>query len=175
MMAGSFHCSERSELVDCDSLATLLTKRGSGKCMDFMPFLPETEKSRNTSLPAPPDNSIYCINTRLITSSDELYCVNGSVRNARVRITALHRQLVEVRIPQTGEVQFTELDSQRSTPSCVVLDLRTDAFAHSQLYTALSRVRNCDDIPALFSGKNEERETENIIYFSLLLQNNPRG
>ncbi|KAG1905630.1 uncharacterized protein F5891DRAFT_931637, partial [Suillus fuscotomentosus] len=52
----------------------------------------------------------------------------------------------------------------------VVLDLRTDAFAHDQLYTVLSKVRNRHDIPALFSGTNEERETENIIYSSLLLQ-----
>jgi len=50
-----------------------------------------------------------------------------------------------------------------------VLDLRSDAFAHCQLYTALSRVRNHDDIRILFAPNNEERDTANIVYKSLPL------
>ncbi|KIK48322.1 hypothetical protein CY34DRAFT_72376 [Suillus luteus UH-Slu-Lm8-n1] len=50
-----------------------------------------------------------------------------------------------------------------------VVDVRTDGFAHGQLYTVLSRVRNRRDIRALWSQANEERETANVVYPSLLL------
>ncbi|KAG1815138.1 uncharacterized protein BJ212DRAFT_1224568, partial [Suillus subaureus] len=49
-----------------------------------------------------------------------------------------------------------------------VVDLRTDEFAHGQLYTALSRVRNQCDVRTLWSPTNEERETTNVVYSSLL-------
>ncbi|KAG2757936.1 hypothetical protein P692DRAFT_20710407, partial [Suillus brevipes Sb2] len=50
-----------------------------------------------------------------------------------------------------------------------VVDVRTDGFAHGQLYTALSRVRNRRDIRVLWSQANEGRETANVVYSSLLL------
>ncbi|KAG2753344.1 hypothetical protein P692DRAFT_20722548, partial [Suillus brevipes Sb2] len=50
-----------------------------------------------------------------------------------------------------------------------VVDVRTDGFAHGQLYTALSRVRNRRDIRALWSQANEERETANVFCPSLFL------
>jgi hypothetical protein len=107
-----------------------------------------------------------------------------------VRITALHSHFVEVQIPQTGEVhclpritfsfnpawsswtvnrkQFplrhayatTFNGSQDLTLRRAVVDVRTDGFAHGQLYTALSRVRNRRDIRTLWSDTNEDsRET----------------
>ncbi|KAG2757181.1 hypothetical protein P692DRAFT_20712778 [Suillus brevipes Sb2] len=53
-----------------------------------------------------------------------------------------------------------------------VLDLRTDAFAHAQLYTALSRVRNHCDTQMLLSTMNEEKVKANVVetlryYFKL--------
>ncbi|KAG2743147.1 hypothetical protein P692DRAFT_20810564 [Suillus brevipes Sb2] len=124
---------------------------------------------------------------------------NGLVRNARVRITALHRRFVEVEIPQTGEIhclpritftfnpprsswtvnrkQFplraayatTFNGCQGLTLQKAVLDLRTDSFAHGQLYTAVSRVRCRRDVRALFGEDNEEKTTANVVYRHLLL------
>ncbi|KAG1719480.1 hypothetical protein EDD22DRAFT_791636, partial [Suillus occidentalis] len=51
----------------------------------------------------------------------------------------------------------------------LVLDLRTDSFAHGQLYTAVSRVRRRGDIRALFGEENEEKTTANVVYKHLLL------
>ncbi|KAG2742226.1 hypothetical protein P692DRAFT_201725486, partial [Suillus brevipes Sb2] len=45
--------------------------------------------------------------------------------------------------------------SQGLTLQKAVLDLRTDSFAHGQLYTALSRVRGRRDIQALFREDKE--------------------
>ncbi|KAG1805850.1 uncharacterized protein BJ212DRAFT_1283206 [Suillus subaureus] len=42
-------------------------------------------------------------------------------------------------------------DCQGLTLRRAILDLRTDVFAHGQLYTALFRARNRRDIQALFS------------------------
>ncbi|KAG2335347.1 hypothetical protein BDR05DRAFT_832727, partial [Suillus weaverae] len=94
----------------------------------------------------------------------------GLVRNARVCITSLHRRSVEVQIPQTEEIHCLPHITFAFNPACsswtvdrkqfplrpayattfngsqgltlekTVLDLRTDSFAHGQLYTALSRV-----------------------------------
>ncbi|KAG1888976.1 uncharacterized protein F5891DRAFT_81884 [Suillus fuscotomentosus] len=50
-----------------------------------------------------------------------------------------------------------------------VLDLRTDSFAHGQLYTALSRVRCRRDIRALFAETEDEKTTANVVYKHLLL------
>ncbi|KAG2056793.1 ATP-dependent DNA helicase PIF1, partial [Suillus hirtellus] len=49
-----------------------------------------------------------------------------------------------------------------------VLDLRTDSFAHGQLYTALSRVRCRRDIRTLFPSEGEEKTTANVVYRQLL-------
>lgn len=123
----------------------------------------------------------------------------GLVRNARVRITALHRRFVEVQLLNNLEIhcipritfsfhpyrsswtvnrkQFplrlayaTTFNScQGLTLSRTVLDLRTDPFAHGQLCTALSRVRNREDSLCLFGRGNEDRDTANVVYKSLLL------
>ncbi|KAG2047535.1 hypothetical protein BDR06DRAFT_897183, partial [Suillus hirtellus] len=124
--------------------------------------------------------------------------VKGLVRNARVCITALHRRFIEVQIPETEErhclpritstfnppgsswtvnrKQFplraayatTFNGSQGLTLQKAVLDLRTDSFAHGQLYTALSRVRGRRHIQALFR-EQEEETTANVVYRRLLL------
>jgi ATP-dependent exoDNAse (exonuclease V) alpha subunit len=124
---------------------------------------------------------------------------NGLVRNARVRINSLHRRFVEVEIPRTGELhclpritfsfnparsswtvnrkQFplrpayatTFNGCQGLTLQRAVLDLRTDSFAHGQLYTALSRVRCRRDIRTLFPQGDKKNATANIVYKHLLL------
>ncbi|KIK34665.1 hypothetical protein CY34DRAFT_97558 [Suillus luteus UH-Slu-Lm8-n1] len=55
--------------------------------------------------------------------------------------------------PSTNVVEHrrTFNGCQGLTLERAVLDVRTDAFAHGQLYTVLLRVRNRDDIRALFS------------------------
>ncbi|KAF9229880.1 hypothetical protein BU15DRAFT_57771, partial [Melanogaster broomeanus] len=49
------------------------------------------------------------------------------------------------------------------------VDLRTECFAHGQLYTALSRVRRRSDSIVLFTPSNTQLSTSNIVYSSLLL------
>lgn len=50
-----------------------------------------------------------------------------------------------------------------------VLDLRTEVFAHGQLYTAVSRVRCRDHSRVLLSDSNHDRTTANVVYRELLL------
>ena len=50
-----------------------------------------------------------------------------------------------------------------------VLDLRTEVFAHGQLYTALSRIRIRQNIMVLYSEDHEDHTTKNIVYKDLLL------
>jgi hypothetical protein len=50
-----------------------------------------------------------------------------------------------------------------------VLNLRCEVFAHGQLYTALSRIRNRADSRVLFSEDHGEPLTTNVVYKELLL------
>ena len=50
----------------------------------------------------------------------------------------------------------------------VVLDIRTQVFAHGQLYTALSRVREKNTIQIL-TENNADKSTLNVVYKQLLL------
>ncbi|KAG2745962.1 hypothetical protein P692DRAFT_20740374 [Suillus brevipes Sb2] len=123
----------------------------------------------------------------------------GLVRNVRVRVTALHRCFVKVQllnnlehhcIPRitfsfrpicsswtVNRKQFplrlayatTFNGCQGLTLSCTVLDLRTDVFAHSQIYTSLSHVKRREDTLCLFADGNENSDCVNIVYKSLLL------
>ncbi|KAG2737844.1 hypothetical protein P692DRAFT_20760702 [Suillus brevipes Sb2] len=123
----------------------------------------------------------------------------GLVRNARVRVTALHRRFVEVQLLNNLEhhcipritFSFRPLRSswtvnrkqfplrlayattfngcQGLTLSRTVLDLRTDVFAHGQLYTALSRVKRREDTLCLFAEGSEDKDCANVVYKSLLL------
>jgi hypothetical protein len=133
-------------------------------------------------------NAIYAIQRNLSVEK-------GLARNHRVRIVALHRRFLEVQISNTTEthclpritfafnprgsnwtVNRTQFPlraayattfnvSQALTLHCTVLDLRNDAFAHGQLYTALSNVQH-DAIRILFAPNNEDRDTANIVYKS---------
>ena len=51
----------------------------------------------------------------------------------------------------------------------VVLDLTTPVFAHGQLYTSLSRVRQGNDVHVLLSPDNHDCQTNNIVHQQLLL------
>ena len=123
----------------------------------------------------------------------------GLVRNARVQISALHRRFIEVRLLQSNQThciprisfdfnpagsdwtvqrrQFplrlayatTFNGCQGLTLAKTALDLRIDPFAHGQLYTALSRVRSRQDSLVIFSTTNDEQETANVVFPSLLL------
>ncbi|OBZ79596.1 ATP-dependent DNA helicase PIF1 [Grifola frondosa] len=53
---------------------------------------------------------------------------------------------------------------QGLTLDCTILDLRTSVFAHGQLYTALSRVRNRLSCHILFPSENTNNTTENVVY-----------
>ena len=50
-----------------------------------------------------------------------------------------------------------------------VLDLRIDPFAHGELYTALSRVRNRAHTLAFFAESNEYHTMANVVYWNSLL------
>jgi ATP-dependent exoDNAse (exonuclease V) alpha subunit len=50
-----------------------------------------------------------------------------------------------------------------------VLDLRSPVFAHGQLYTALTRIRERDHGRALFAPDNVLGETINVVSKELLL------
>jgi len=51
----------------------------------------------------------------------------------------------------------------------VVLDLTDPVFAHGQLDTSLSRVRQSSDIRILLSENNQDCQTANIVHHQLLL------
>lgn len=56
-----------------------------------------------------------------------------------------------------------------------VLDLRTDSFAHIQLYTAVSAVCCRRGIRALFGAENEEETTANVVYRRSLIVMSGKG
>ncbi|KAG7429200.1 ATP-dependent DNA helicase pif1 [Fusarium oxysporum f. sp. raphani] len=51
----------------------------------------------------------------------------------------------------------------------VVLDLRDSVFAHGQLYTSLSRVRQQSDLRVLLAEHDELTDTMNVVHYQLLL------
>jgi hypothetical protein len=55
---------------------------------------------------------------------------------------------------------------QGMTLDKVVIDLRTEVFAHGQLYTALSRIRNKDDARILMP--TDRVMTKNVVYQALI-------
>ena len=59
--------------------------------------------------------------------------------------------------------------SEGLTLDRAVLDLRQGVFAHGQLYTGLSRIRQRDDGRILFSATNVARLTNNVVSKELLL------
>ncbi|KAG1873565.1 hypothetical protein DFJ58DRAFT_695725 [Suillus subalutaceus] len=109
----------------------------------------------------------------------------GMVRNARVRVVALHRRFVRIQLINTSESHCIPLINFASHPNCpswisnkrqfplrrayattldgcqcltlarTVLDFRTD---HGQLYTALSEVRTRRHTMCLFAEANEGQD-----------------
>ncbi|CAG8811436.1 11804_t:CDS:2, partial [Racocetra persica] len=58
--------------------------------------------------------------------------------------------------------------SQGLTLDRIIIDLRTHVFAHGQLYTAISRVKNKDDCLILLPESNTTAKTVNIVYKELI-------
>lgn len=64
----------------------------------------------------------------------------------------------------------TTLNScQGLTLDRIIIDLRTPVFAHGQLYTSLSRVRQRDHARILLAEDNVDATTVNVVYSHLLL------
>ena len=81
-----------------------------------------------------------------------------------------HGFLLHVRGHPLRLAYATTFNSRQGlTLTRAAIDLRIDPFAHGQLYTALSRVRHRDDCFLIFSEENEERDSANVVYKSLLL------
>jgi ATP-dependent exoDNAse (exonuclease V) alpha subunit len=58
--------------------------------------------------------------------------------------------------------------SQGQSLHHVGVDLRSPVFTHGQLYVALLRTTNVRGLSVLFSPKNENRLTDNIVYPEVL-------
>jgi hypothetical protein len=58
---------------------------------------------------------------------------------------------------------------QGLTLNRIVIDLRTPVFAHGQLYTSLSRVRQREDARLLVCDDNLDCTTANVVHRRLLL------
>ncbi|CAG8448198.1 15067_t:CDS:2, partial [Cetraspora pellucida] len=57
---------------------------------------------------------------------------------------------------------------QGLTLNCAVIDLRTNVFAHGQLYTAISRVKNRTHALILLPNNNSETKALNVVYEELI-------
>ena len=60
--------------------------------------------------------------------------------------------------------------SQGQTLTRVGLDLENPVFAHGQLYVALSRVTDAQNLQVLFAPDNHDKQTMNIVYREVLDQ-----
>lgn len=78
--------------------------------------------------------------------------------------TVLRRQ-----IPLRLAYACTFNSCQGLTLDRCVVDLRTPVFAHGQLYTSLTRVRNRGDLRAIFEQSDTEKTTANIVFPEILL------
>jgi hypothetical protein len=72
-------------------------------------------------------------------------------------------------IPLRPAYATTFNSCQGLTLDRIVIDLRTKVFAHGQLYTSLSRVRQREHARLLVSEDNADSTTANIVYRRLLL------
>ena len=94
----------------------------------------------------------------------EMYGITFSFNPRGSNWAVNHRQF-----PVRAAYATTFNGLQSLTLQRAVSDLRSDPFAHGQLYTTLSRVRNRNDIRVLFAPNNEDRDTANILFKRFLL------
>lgn len=59
--------------------------------------------------------------------------------------------------------------SQGQSVTHVGLDLRTPVFTHGQFYVAVSRVRSCHNIKAIWDRDVNTFKTKNLVYTEVLL------
>jgi hypothetical protein len=98
----------------------------------------------------------------LTTSENYLLpCINFEFRPPNTNFTVRRKQF-----PLRLAYATTFNSCQGMTLERVVVDLRTEVFAHGQLYTALSRIRSKEDAMILMQA--DTLTTKNVVYRSLL-------
>ena len=100
------------------------------------------------------DNTIHCI--PWICFSFNTACCNWTI--------------LQRKFPLWLAYATTFNSCQGLTLDKTVIDIRTDPFTHGQLYTALSCVRHCSHSLVLYMPSNTEKNVQNIVYPSLLLE-----
>lgn len=103
-------------------------------------------------------------NQRYIEERHFIPRISFSWKPGRFPFTVLRKQF-----PLRLAYATTFNSCQGLTLAKAMIDLRVEVFAHGQLYTALSRVRNRNDLRTLTIGNVAEQWTRNIVYKSLLL------
>lgn len=58
--------------------------------------------------------------------------------------------------------------AQGQSLSHIGVDLRAQVFAHGQLYVALSRTTNADNVSVLVSTDNKEHTVDNVVWPEVL-------
>jgi hypothetical protein len=86
----------------------------------------------------------------------------------------LHFTLTRTQFPIRLAFAMTINKSQGQSLHHVGVDLRSPVFTHGQLYVALSRTTDVRGLSVLFSPKNENRSTDNIVYPEVLQSFSPR-
>lgn len=112
----------------------------------------------------------YVLKVKILgTSSNQMELI------PRLTLSTLPDQLPFIltrkQFPVKVSFAMTINKSQGQSLKKVAVDLREPVFTHGQLYAALSRATSASSISILFSDKNKESKTENIVYPELLINN----
>jgi hypothetical protein len=109
----------------------------------------------------------------------EVELITGQDAGHKVFIPRISNQPTEDQIPfKFTRRQFpvrlcfsmTINKSQGQSVKHVGLDLRTPVFTHGQLYVGVSRVTSVSNIRGIWSEREEEAKTKNIVYSEVLLK-----